>query len=63
MANGNHVRHVEVGVDDLLSCGHSQSGVVKSSAEINFLVADMLEADERIVRGHLRVIAVGVRLR
>jgi hypothetical protein len=21
MANGNHVRHVEVGVDDLLSCG------------------------------------------
>jgi hypothetical protein len=63
VTDGNRAWDVEVGVNDFLSCGDGHGGVVKGSAEIGLFIADMLETDERIVRCHLRVIAVSVRLR
>ena len=62
MADGNQVRHVEVGVNDFLSRGHRHGGVIESSAEVDVAAADTLEPDERIVGSHLRIIAVGIGL-
>jgi hypothetical protein len=50
-------------VNDFLSSGHRHGGVVKRPTEVHLLVADMLEADQRIIRGHLSIVAVPVRLR
>lgn len=57
------MRYVEAGVNELVSRGHCHGGVVKGSAKINILATDTLELDQWVIRGHLRVIAVAVRLR
>jgi len=45
------------------SCSHGHCGMIESPAKINFVVTNVPQPDKRIVGGHLRVIAVTVRLR
>ena len=61
MTNRNGVGYVEVGMNHFFPGGHGHRGMVVGPAEVH-LVA-VLQADERIVGGHLRIVAVSVRLR
>ena len=57
------VRHMEVGVVNLLSGRHAHGRMIESAAEVDFLAGGVPESDKRIIGCHLRIDAVGHRLR
>src|SRR5215469_18815388 len=61
VTNRNGVGYVKVGVNHLFPGGHGHRGMVIGPAEVDLVT--VLQANERIVRGHLRIVAVSVRLR
>ncbi len=63
MTDGNNVRHMEVSMYGLFSGSNSHGRVITGATEINLFAAGMFEPDERIIRGHLRVVAVSICLR
>ena len=57
------VRHMEVGVVNLLSGRHAHGRMIESAAEVDFLAGGVFELNKRIIGRHLRIVAVGHRLR
>jgi hypothetical protein len=63
VAHRNRVWHVEMGVMLFLPRGDRHRRVVERAAKENLVAANTLQPNQRIVRRHLRIIAIGVGLR